>query len=81
MWLSANVNSSASWVSWRRAKSAPALLIRTSIHFSWSAILSRHALYLGEAREIGKIYGVGDTRRAVAKSREGRVAAGLVPCG
>jgi hypothetical protein len=42
--------------------------------------LSRHAFHLGEACEISKIYRVGDTRRAVAKSREGRVAAGLVPC-
>jgi hypothetical protein len=42
--------------------------------------LSRHAFHLGEACEIGKIYGVGDVRGAVAKSHEDRVAAGLVPC-
>jgi hypothetical protein len=42
--------------------------------------LSRHAFHLGEACDISKIYRVGDTRRAVAKSREGRIAAGLVPC-
>src|SRR4029077_11486223 len=42
--------------------------------------LSRHAFHLGEACEISKMCGVGEARRAVAKSRKGRVAAALVPC-
>jgi hypothetical protein len=42
--------------------------------------LSRHAFHLGEACEISKMYRVGDTRRAVAQSREGRVTASLVAC-
>ena len=42
--------------------------------------LSRHALHLSQAQEIGKMYGVGDARRTVAKPRERRVPAALVPC-
>src|SRR5262249_22813502 len=42
--------------------------------------LRRHAFHLGEACEISKIYGVGNTGRDCAKPREGRLAAGLVPC-
>src|ERR671937_811472 len=79
MWLSANVNSRPSGVTWRRAKTAPALLIKTSIRLLVTD-LNRHAFYLGEACEISKIYGVGNTRRGCAKPREGRLATDFVSC-
>lgn len=80
MWLSANVNSSPSLGNPATSEECARVIDQNVDTLLLVGDLSRHSFHLGEACEIRKIYGVGDTRRAVAKSREDRVAAGLVPC-
>jgi hypothetical protein len=42
--------------------------------------LSSQPLHFGQACEIGKIYGVGDTGAALTEPHQGRVCAGLLGC-
>jgi hypothetical protein len=53
-------------------------LIRTSRRLSVGDF-GGHPFHLGQALEIGKIYGVGDTLAASAEPRQSRIRAPLVP--